>query len=166
MNFEELTHLGDAELLSPGEVAQLYRSDPKTVTRWANSGWIPDDPDTGMTGVVRTPGGHTRLRASVIRKLLSGELTMTRDRSAARAEPDEPPASTTVDHPFVPHADPGNPGGYRCGYATSTTDASTFCWRTLAEHQGHGSYAPSPAQRREAERLKAASVSALSGRRA
>ena len=26
------------ELLTPGEVAQLFRVDPKTVTRWAKSG--------------------------------------------------------------------------------------------------------------------------------
>lgn len=59
---------------------------------------------------------------------------------------------TNPDHPFVPYADPNNPGGYRCGYAKSRTDASTFCWRPSADH-GQGAYPPSPAQRREAEFL-------------
>lgn len=38
-------------LLTPGEVAKLFRVDPKTVTRWAAAGRIPS---------VRTPGGHRR----------------------------------------------------------------------------------------------------------
>ena len=36
-------------LLTPGEVAALFRVDPKTVTRWAASGRITS---------IRTPGGH------------------------------------------------------------------------------------------------------------
>ncbi|HEX8866244.1 MAG TPA: BldC family transcriptional regulator, partial [Lentzea sp.] len=38
-------------LLTPGEVANLFRVDPKTVTRWATAGRI---------GSIRTPGGHRR----------------------------------------------------------------------------------------------------------
>ena len=48
-------------LLTPGEVASLFRVDPKTVTRWAAAGRISS---------IRTPGGHRRFRESEIRALL------------------------------------------------------------------------------------------------
>lgn len=48
-------------LLTPGEVAALFRVDPKTVTRWAASGRISS---------IRTPGGHRRYREVEIRALL------------------------------------------------------------------------------------------------
>lgn len=48
-------------LMTPGEVASLFRVDPKTVTRWATAGRIE---------AVRTPGGHRRFRESQIRALL------------------------------------------------------------------------------------------------
>ena len=51
-------------LLTPGEVAALFRVDPKTVTRWAAAGRI---------GSIRTPGGHRRFRESEVRQLLEGE---------------------------------------------------------------------------------------------
>ncbi len=51
-------------LLTPGEVAALYRVDPKTVTRWAAAGRL---------GSIRTPGGHRRFRESEIRALLEGD---------------------------------------------------------------------------------------------
>jgi excisionase family DNA binding protein len=55
---------GNSErLLTPGEVAALFRVDPKTVTRWAASGRISS---------IRTPGGHRRFRESEVRALLSG----------------------------------------------------------------------------------------------
>lgn len=59
-------------LLTPGEVAALFRVDPKTVTRWAAAGRI---------GSIRTPGGHRRFRESEVRALLRGE----------NGEPSEPP---------------------------------------------------------------------------
>lgn len=52
-------------LLTPGEVATLFRVDPKTVTRWASAGRI---------GSIRTPGGHRRFRESEVRRMLA-ELT-------------------------------------------------------------------------------------------
>ncbi|MDQ1680958.1 MAG: hypothetical protein QOI42_1817 [Frankiaceae bacterium] len=52
-------------LLTPGEVAALFRVDPKTVTRWAAAGRI---------GSIRTPGGHRRFRESEVRALLAGEF--------------------------------------------------------------------------------------------
>ena len=51
-------------LLTPGEVAALFRVDPKTVTRWAASGRITS---------IRTPGGHRRFRESEGRALLRGD---------------------------------------------------------------------------------------------
>lgn len=38
-------------LLTPGEVAERFRVDPKTVTRWGTTGKLP---------CIRTPGGHRR----------------------------------------------------------------------------------------------------------
>jgi excisionase family DNA binding protein len=49
-------------LLTPGEVAALFRVDPKTVTRWAAAGRISS---------IRTPGGHRRFRESEVRALLA-----------------------------------------------------------------------------------------------
>lgn len=49
-------------LLTPSEVASLFRVDPKTVTRWAKSGKLSS---------IRTLGGHRRYRESEVRSLLS-----------------------------------------------------------------------------------------------
>jgi excisionase family DNA binding protein len=59
-------------LLTPGEVATLFRVDPKTVTRWAASGRISS---------IRTPGGHRRFREAEVRELLEGNEA-TADPSA------------------------------------------------------------------------------------
>jgi excisionase family DNA binding protein len=48
-------------LLTPSEVAEMFRVNPKTVTRWARAGKI---------SAIRTLGGHRRFRASEIRKYL------------------------------------------------------------------------------------------------
>ena len=48
-------------LLTPAEVAAVFRVDPKTVTRWAASGLIAS---------LRTPGGHRRFRETEVRRLL------------------------------------------------------------------------------------------------
>jgi excisionase family DNA binding protein len=68
-------------LLTPGEVAALFRVDPKTVTRWAAAGRI---------GSIRTPGGHRRFRESEVRALLEGDGVveeMREDDAATRAQP-------------------------------------------------------------------------------
>ena len=54
---------GDA-LLTPAEVAALFRVDPKTVTRWARAGKLTS---------LRTLGGHRRYRESEVHSLLGGE---------------------------------------------------------------------------------------------
>ena len=51
-------------LLTPAEVANLFRVDPKTVTRWAKSGKISS---------IRTPGGHRRFRENEIHAILETE---------------------------------------------------------------------------------------------
>jgi excisionase family DNA binding protein len=48
-------------LLTPSEVAALFRVNPKTVTRWARSGKLT---------AIRTLGGHRRFKASEIRRCL------------------------------------------------------------------------------------------------
>ena len=54
---------GDPEaLLTPAEVAALFRVDPKTVTRWAKAGKLSS---------IRTLGGHRRYRASEVHALLA-----------------------------------------------------------------------------------------------
>ena len=45
------------ELLTPSEVAALFRVDPKTVTRWAKAGKL---------SCVKTLGGHRRYLASEV----------------------------------------------------------------------------------------------------
>jgi hypothetical protein len=61
---------GAEEWLTPAEVARLYRVDPKTVTRWAQSGVIPEQ------HIIRTLGlkgkGHRRYRRSWLEQQLSG----------------------------------------------------------------------------------------------
>lgn len=48
-------------LLTPAEVAALFRVDPKTVTRWAKAGKLTP---------IRTLGGHRRYRQSEVVNLL------------------------------------------------------------------------------------------------
>lgn len=52
-----------SELLTPGEVALLWKVDAKTVTRWAVAGKI---------GSIRTPGGHRRFWTAEVHALLAG----------------------------------------------------------------------------------------------
>jgi len=49
-------------LLTPAEVATLFRVDPKTVTRWAKAGKLTS---------IRTLGGHRRFKESEVKTLLT-----------------------------------------------------------------------------------------------
>lgn len=69
----------DEELLSPGEVAGLFRVDTKTASRWGRQGRIPDLPGDTRPSVIRTPGGHIRFRWKTIRLILAGEIQMRYD---------------------------------------------------------------------------------------
>ena len=73
-------------LLTPGEVAALFRVDPKTVTRWAASGRITS---------IRTPGGHRRFRESEVRALLRGD---------SEPSPQGPPGGLTMPRRMRPPA--------------------------------------------------------------
>jgi excisionase family DNA binding protein len=53
-------------LLTPSEVASLFRVDPKTVTRWAKSGKLT---------AIRTLGGHRRYRQSEVQALLKANTS-------------------------------------------------------------------------------------------
>ncbi len=56
-------------LLTPAEVASMFRVDPKTVTRWAKAGKL---------SAIRTLGGHRRYRESEVRALLQGQIPSQR----------------------------------------------------------------------------------------
>jgi excisionase family DNA binding protein len=56
----------EGKLLTPAEVGEMFRVDPKTVTRWAAAGKI---------GSIRTPGGHRRFKESEVRALLDGDYS-------------------------------------------------------------------------------------------
>lgn len=51
----------DHRLLTPGEVAAMFRVDPKTVARWADADMLPS---------IRTLGGHRRYDASAVAEKL------------------------------------------------------------------------------------------------
>lgn len=69
-------------LLTPAEVAAIFRVDPKTVTRWAASGRLKS---------IRTPGGHRRFRKSAVDAMLrdraTGELPVLPDEQALSRKP-------------------------------------------------------------------------------
>jgi excisionase family DNA binding protein len=56
-------------LLTPAEVAALFRVDPKTVTRWAKAGKLTS---------IRTLGGHRRYRSSEVHALLDSHVATRR----------------------------------------------------------------------------------------
>ena len=58
---KDLLTMDPEALLLPGEVAMLFRVDPKTVTRWAAAGKIPSR---------RTFGGHRRFRVGDVQQKL------------------------------------------------------------------------------------------------
>jgi excisionase family DNA binding protein len=60
-NFASLTSSNQEKLLTPAEVASLFRVDPKTVTRWAKAGKLTS---------IRTLGGHRRYKESEVKALL------------------------------------------------------------------------------------------------
>jgi excisionase family DNA binding protein len=60
-------------LMTPAEVAALFRVDPKTVTRWA---------DAGKMTAVRTLGGHRRYRREEVQNLLVSSSLSSAEISA------------------------------------------------------------------------------------
>ncbi len=60
-NFVPLTSSNQEKLLTPAEVANLFRVDPKTVTRWAKAGKLTS---------IKTLGGHRRYKESEVKALI------------------------------------------------------------------------------------------------
>ena len=60
-NYAHLSTSNQEKLLTPAEVAALFRVDPKTVTRWAKAGKLTS---------IRTLGGHRRYKESEVKELL------------------------------------------------------------------------------------------------
>lgn len=63
-------------LLTPAEVAALFRVSPKTVTRWARAGKLT---------ALRTLGGHRRFRAAEVEAFLAEAETAGRQTTADRS---------------------------------------------------------------------------------
>jgi len=72
LNFPPLNPSNQEKLLTPAEVASLFRVDPKTVTRWAKAGKLNS---------IRTLGGHRRYRESEVQGLLKSITQSTFDNS-------------------------------------------------------------------------------------
>lgn len=79
-------------LLTPAEVAALFRVDPKTVTRWAKAGKLAS---------IRTLGGHRRYREAEVRALLAGTT------EPGQSAPAPPTAIPTPRKPTAPRAAAG-----------------------------------------------------------
>ncbi len=60
-NNYSLSPSSQENLLTPSEVAVLFRVDPKTVTRWAKAGKLTS---------IKTLGGHRRYKESEVKSLL------------------------------------------------------------------------------------------------
>jgi len=60
-NFSPLSSANQDKLLTPAEVAAMFRVDPKTVTRWAKAGKLTS---------IKTLGGHRRYKESEVKELL------------------------------------------------------------------------------------------------
>ena len=103
-------------LLTPAEVASMFRVDPKTITRWARAGQL---------NAVRTLGGHRRYRYHEVTRLLE-ELEVV-DQSVGDLDEDlgqllhrdhgRPPLprGTPISIPSGSRRCPGSAAGYRPG---------------------------------------------------
>lgn len=60
-NYSPLSSPKQEKLLTPAEVATMFRVDPKTVTRWAKAGKLNS---------IKTLGGHRRYKESEVKDLL------------------------------------------------------------------------------------------------
>lgn len=60
-NYSPLSSAIQEKLLTPAEVAAMFRVDPKTVTRWAKAGKLTS---------IKTLGGHRRYKESEVKDLL------------------------------------------------------------------------------------------------
>jgi len=75
MNHSSLSSSAQEKLLTPSEVATLFRVDPKTVTRWAKAGKLTS---------IKTLGGHRRYRESEVKVLLKSTLGYSVSNSSTK----------------------------------------------------------------------------------
>ena len=68
-------------LLTPAEVAAMFRVDPKTVTRWAKAGKLTS---------IRTLGGHRRYKESEVKLLLASYTTNAKPGKSEHQEKEAP----------------------------------------------------------------------------
>ena len=73
-NLSHLSMSGQENLLTPAEVAALFRVDPKTVTRWAKAGKLTS---------IRTLGGHRRYNCLLYTSPSPRDRTRSRMPSSA-----------------------------------------------------------------------------------
>lgn len=59
----------ESDLLTPAEVATMFKVDSRTVTRWANTGLLP---------YIRTLGGHRRFKKAEIHAIIEASTTHVR----------------------------------------------------------------------------------------
>ena len=111
-------------LLTPAEVALMFRVDPKTVNRWALAGRLTS---------TRTLGGHRRYRRAKVLALLAGN-----PRSAASS--DEPPPGAAPPPPDGPRDPLREPSGH---HPTPHPNTRTTTAPDLRSRPGHRPY-PSP----------------------
>lgn len=64
----------DLDLLTPGEVAGMFKVDPKTIVRWT---------DAGKLDSIKTPGGHRRYFADQVKELAAARKKGRRARAGA-----------------------------------------------------------------------------------
>jgi excisionase family DNA binding protein len=75
MSQSNLSVSAQEKLLTPSEVATLFRVDPKTVTRWAKAGKLTS---------IKTLGGHRRYRESEVKALLKSTLGDSASHSSTK----------------------------------------------------------------------------------
>ncbi len=91
-------HTSEGEaLLTPAEVAALFRVDPKTVTRWAKAGKLTS---------IRTLGGHRRYRANEVHALLDRCSPAAGSAVHPPTESEAPPQQATARPVARPTAPP------------------------------------------------------------
>lgn len=89
-------------LLTPSEVAHMFRVDPKTVTRWAKAGKLTS---------LRTLGGHRRYLEIEVNRLLTGDpATVGPAAQAPAVPPTVPPAQPAVTQASMPGIRDWRPG--------------------------------------------------------
>lgn len=100
-------------LLTPAEVANAFRVDPKTVTRWAKAGRLT---------VIWTLGGHRRYREAEVRALIETPV----ERPAQ-----EQPAQLVKTPKLEVVAEPASPAEWRAGLfgKTVTVEGDAIVYR-------------------------------------